>query len=367
MHTWHAVDLLTGKRGPQLQMGQRGRVSRILGEPTDSQNTVLCWDEERGQETPEWRNWTTPGRMMTVLVDPDDRPIWGGVILRRVTDETEWVSIAMSTLEHYLDRRYSGNLSFTNVEQSTIAATLAGAAVANGGVPFTIDAKPSGITRVRKYLDSEDKTVLSLMADLMNVDNGVEFTVDLDWVDPGHTTLGYFLRIAAHIGAQNDLPVRFDHPGPVQRFSVTEDYTRENGANDVLAVSSGEGNARPQSIHWEDSSSLGSGWVRYERRWTPSTSIVSQNVLDDHAIRELRRVRKGLNEISLIADLDTCPRLNADWWLGDDIRATITSLAFPERRTADGVLRPGYERIVRVVGWEMDLDARTLTPSLREY
>jgi hypothetical protein len=68
-----------------------------------------------------------------------------------------------------------------------------------------------------------------------------------------------------------------------------------------------------------------------------------------------------------VANLDTCPRLNADWWLGDDITAALTAPSLPAQRDIDGNWVPGYEKRVRVVGWSIDLDARTLTPNLREY
>lgn len=365
-HTWHAVDLRTGRRGPQLQTQRRGSVSRIIGESTDATIDVLCWNEERAKPVPEWGHWTEPGRMMALLVDDDDRPVFGGVILRQIPNETEWVSLSMATLEHYLDRRYSGALS-TTADQATIAATLVQRTVDATGIPFTIDAPPTGVVRQRAYLDSEDKTTLSLLTDLMNIQNGIEFTVDLEWTDATRTVLKYVVRIATRIGKSLPQPTRFEHPGPVQKFSVSRDYTRENGANDVMATSSGEGDARPQSGHWVDEDKLDAEWVRYERRWTPSTSITDNSTLDEYAQAELNLKRDGLMELSLVADLDTSPRLNVDWWLGDDITAAITAPSLPERRSPDGAVLPGYENTVRVVGWTMNLDERTLTPSLREY
>lgn len=364
-YTWHSIDLKTGKRGPQLQMQQRGTVSRIIGEPTDAQAAVLC--EYKGEPVPEWRYWTEPGRMMALLVDPDDRPIWGGVILRRIPDETVWVPVTMVTLEHYLDRRYSGAQTFANTEQASIAAALVSATVTTTGVPFTIATTATGQLRDRTYLDSEDKTTLSLLTDLMNIQNGIEFTVDLEWTDTTNTVLRYVLRIGSRTGKSLPQPTRFEHPGPVQRFTVPEDYTRENGANDVMAVSSGEGDARPQSQHHVDQAKLDAGWVRYERRFTPSTNITNETTLDAYAVEDLSLKSGGLVQLSLVADLDSCPRLNADWWLGDDITAAITAPAYPARRGANNELLPGYEQTVRVVGWTMDLDARTLTPHLREY
>lgn len=366
-HTWHAVDLRTGRRGPELQMQARGTVSRIIGEATDAQVAVLVWDVERNRAVPDWRDWTTPGRMMAVLVDDDDRPLWGGVILRRIPDASIWVPLTVATLEHYLDRRYSGGTMFSGIDQANIARDLIQMTINSTGVPFIIDTKVTGVTRDRNYLESEDKTTLSILTDLMNIQNGIEFTVDLEWSDTTNTVLNRIVRVSSRIGKSLPQPTRFEYPGPVTSFSVPEDFTRDFGANDVLAVSSGEGDVRPQSAHAIDTAALAGGWVRYERRFTPSTSISDTATLDAYAVAELARTRAGLTQISLVANLDNCPRLNSDWFLGDDITATITAPAYPERVGTDNQQLPGYERTVRVVGWTIDLDARTLTPTVREY
>lgn len=366
--TWHAVDLKTGKRGPQLQMQSRGKVGRILCESTDAQAAVLCWDAEKNQAVPEWRYWTEPGRMLALLVDDDDRPIWGGVILRRIPDETVWVPLAMATLEHYLDRRYlNTTLAYASTEQTTIASGIANRAVVLDGVPFTIDAKPTGVLRDRTYYDSEDKTPLSLLNDLVNIQNGIEFTVDLEWQDSSNTVLKYMLRIGSRIGKALAVPTRFEHPGSVQKFTIPQDYSRENGANDSMAVSSGEGDVRPMSSHYVDTASLGAGWVRYEHRFTPSTSITDVGTLNAYAAEDVALKRAGLTELTMVANLDTCPKINADWWLGDDITAALTAPSLPPWRDPDGVWWPGYEKRVRVVGYDIDLDARELTPKVREY
>lgn len=351
-------------------MQQRGTVSRIIGEATDAQNAVLCWDEEKQKPVPEWNYWTEPGRMLALLVDDNDQPVWGGIILRRIPDETVWVPIAMATLEHYLDRRYlNDSYVFSGQDQSVIATSLVEATLfTNGpGVPFVIDAPNTGVLRDRTYLDADDKTTLSLLTDLMNIQNGIEFTVDLEWTDTTNTVLRYVLRIGPRIGKSLPEPARFEHPGPVQRFTIPQDYTRENGANDVMAVSSGEGDARPQSTHHVDQDKLDAGWVRYERRWTPSTSITDPGTLEAYAAQELYDKKDGLVELTLVADLDTCPKINADWWLGDDITAAITAPSLPATVDVDGAVQPGYEQRVRVVGYTIDLDGRTLTPNLREY
>lgn len=368
-HTWHAVDLVTGERGPQLEMQARGTVSRIIGEATDTQASVLCWDQQNGREMPGWRDWTVPGRKMAVLVDDDDLPVWGGMFLRRIPDETIWVPVTMATLEHYFDRRYIGP-GYILDDEATIAEQMILNTMAADGIPFTIAATATGFSREFASDGAEDKTVMSVLTDIMKFGT-MEFTVDLAWTDINHTTLEFIFRVGPRIGTTeigglppggSPQPVRFEHPGSIISFQVAEDYTKGTGANDVLALSSGEGPARPQSAYAVD---LSGGWVRYERRFTPSTNITSPDVLDAYATARLTSDRTGLTQPTFVANLDTAPKLGTDWHLGDDVTVVITAPAYPEQ-VISAQRFPGYEKTVRIVKWAIDLDARTLTPSARE-
>ena len=367
-HSWHSVEMRTGRRGSEVLLSTRGKVSRILGAVTDAQVDQLVWDARTGTPVPEWRQATRPGHTGLVLVDDDFRPIWFGTVIRRVPDHTEFVALSLSTLEGYLNRRYSGTMTFAQTDQSTIAAALVQATVASTGVPFVIRSTPSGILRDRTYLDNDDKTTLSLLQELMNIEQGIEFTVDLEWTDDTNTVLRFVFTVGPRVGKALPEPVRFEHPGQVVSFSVPEDYSSDNGANDVLAVSTGEAGAidgtRPQSTRMAD---VPANDVRYERRFSPSTSITSAATLNAYARADLVRKKLGLTQLLLTAYLDAPGiQLNADWWLGDNLRAVITSPAYPERVGPNGQLLPGLERTVRAVGWDIDLDSRTITPRLEE-
>ncbi|MGH8965001.1 MAG: hypothetical protein ACRDXB_06690, partial [Actinomycetes bacterium] len=225
----------------------------------------------------------------------------------------------------------------------------------------------SGTKRDRVYHDDEDKTVASILQDLMGVEGGPEWTIDLEWADETHTLLTPTVRVRDRLGAASDLPEAvFELPGPVTAFAYVEDYTGDHGANDVLAVSSGEGDARPTSTHQVAQDLLDAGWAVFEDRFTPSTSITETATLDVHAAAELAAVRDGLHELTLDAHLDTAPRVGEQFRLGDDVTAFLTGPRFPAHTGPDGDQVPGYLRNVRCVGWEIDLDARRLKPRLVE-
>lgn len=357
--SWHSFDLRSGRRGVSVTTQQQGSLSRVIGEPTDA--TLAVSFAFPGADIS-----TTPGQTMLVaLSDESEQILWGGMVLRRTNDPTEWASVSLSTLEHYFERRFASDMLYAGTDQAQIAAGLIGMQAVDG-LDFTIDAPDSGTTLDRLYRDDEDKSVLSALTELLNTDGGVEFTVDLEWTDDTHTQIERIARVRNRLGTSATLTTQWTMPGCVTDFQLIEDYSPEYGANDVMATSSGEGDTRPTSGHMVADDLIDAGWARFEMRYQPATSITSFEQLKAHATARLADARDGLSQLSLVADLDTAPRLNVDWWLGDDITAALTCTRFPEQLGPDGGLIPGYTHRVRVVGWEIDLDARTLTPTIRE-
>lgn len=353
--TWHSFDLRTGARGQQLPAQQPGSFSRILCEASDSQVAVRI--------VPGWDEATLPGRTMLVALDQEEKPVWGGLVFRRVSDAGDWSTCSIATLEAYFDRRFVTDQTYTSTGQTLIAEGLIDS-VATDGVELVVDATASTHSRDRAYFEDEDKTVLSVLQELAGVEGGIEFTVDLDWTDTGHNMLKRTMRVADRIGTATDTPTAvFTMPGSVKDFSYVEDFSSDHGANAVRAVSSGEGDTRPES-RWM--TALQPGWARFERIITPSTSIIDAAVLDAHAHAEVAQTWDGMNELTLEANLQTAPRVGEDWYLGDDVGAALTCPRFPQRMDADGAVVPGYQAVVRAIGWEMDLDADVIKPRLLE-
>jgi hypothetical protein len=111
---------------------------------------------------------------------------------------------------------------------------------------------------------------------------------------------------------------------------------------------------------------LDNGWVRYERRFQPSTSIINKAVLNAHARADLAATQDGVKQLTLEAHLGTAPRFGVDWHLGDDVAAVLTCPRFPEQVGPDGDRVPGYEKVTRAVGVEIDYDSGRVKPTLLE-
>jgi hypothetical protein len=320
-----------------------------------------------GETVVGWEQATLPGRMMAVACDEDDVPVWGGMVLRRRADASKWVALDLATLEAYFDRRYVRDHSYVATAQGAVIEGILTADVIPTGVQFTVDASSAALID-RDYADDEDKTALSVLQELMATEGGPEFTVDLEWSDTDHTVLSRIVRVRDRIGTASNLPVtRFEMPGNVVDFEYVEDYSSDNGANDVMATSSGEGDARPVSAHQVAQDLIDGGWVKFERRFSPSTSITDTDVLDAHARQELALTQDGVAELTLTVDLSNdFPLPWRDFHLGDDVAVALTCPRFPEAVDANGALGPGYTKNVRCVGWEVDLDANQLKPRLLE-
>ncbi|HET6816893.1 MAG TPA: hypothetical protein VFH66_06665 [Mycobacteriales bacterium] len=376
--TWHAFDLKSGRRGPQMTTQQMGAFGRIIGDVTDCNLQIRCYDSERDSgdglptidyATPGWDAGTAPGRALLVALDEDEIPLWGGLVLTRPSDGTEWVEVDLVTLEHYFGRRYVGYLDFfgdsgEGVDQASIAQQLIEPTLPDG-LPFTFDAPLSGTLRQMSYSDDEDKTVLAALQELMALEGGPEFTVDLEWTDDTHTALSYVVRVRNRLGVAPTVPVQFTMPGCVTAFTFTEDYSEENGANDVLATSSGQGEGRPTSAHHVASDAIAGGWPKYELRFQPAASVLDDGLLDAAAEEELALTTYGLQEFTLTSTLADAPRVAVDWRLGDDITVQVTSARFPAYIGPDGDLVAGFVGRGRVVGWDADFDAGTIAPKVR--
>lgn len=362
---WWAVDFKTGQRFGQVQVQSKGKLSKFLSMGTDTTVAVRCSND--GVPLSGWDEATAPGRMLLVAIDAEaSHIVWGGLVRRRTSDGGPWVQCSLDSIERYFNRRYVNTvLSWTDIDVAQIAADGLAPIAADVG-PLEVDAKMTGTT-LSGYYDTDDNLrVGSLLDSLASVAGGIEWTVDLEWTDAAHTQMRYVVRVAPRLGTPGGLAAtQWTMPGAVQSFEYAEDFGEETGANDTLAISSGEGASKPRSTRLEATDLLAS-FARFERRFTPASSITETTTLDQYAEADHAATRLGLTQLKVTANLDAAPRVNLDWWMGDDIDVALTCERFPRILGADGYWEAGYTRRLRTVGWELDLDARTIVPRIRE-
>lgn len=320
----------------------------------ETQTVSLPMDDAPGN----WRQATRKGAVFLVALDEQDangarRPLWGGMVTKRGRKVGDGVRMALITAEGYLDRVYVGDETYTGMAQNTMVKTLVEKYAKTGtlrGLPIRVEIiGGNGVARDRTYQDADDKTLYSVLTDLAGVIGGPEWTIRWEWVDGA--TLGLVLTCGDRVGAPAPAGLnpaaQFSLPGAVTDAALIEGWGDREGANDVMAVSSGTGGARPQSPHQTNALDLR---PRFEYRWSPSTSITIVDTLTGHAQRALAAMKDGSLALTITANREEAPRLGIDWGLGDDVGFDITAPEFPD----------GLTGTARAVGTE--ITDTTITP-----
>ena len=370
--SWVAVEARTGNLIADLPDLECDEVSQTLGryEVASAALPVTLSDAPA-----DWERATRKGSTALILLEDNPLdpahgiPLWGGLITRRRRGSGSTVLLDLITAEGYLDRRFTGDETFAAVDQNTIVETLIDTYIADGvtpGLPIRVEVVGDpGQTRDRTYFDYDDKTIYAILRDLAGVISGPEWTIGWEW-QTGPERLTPVLYVGDRVGSSPLAGLApaatFDMPGCVSSFELLEDYGRDTGANDVMAVSSGEGDLRPQSPRQTDFTD--DLMPAYEYRWTPSTSITEVDTLTAHAEERLPIMANGTTGLSLSASVEAAPRLGVDWFIGDDVGYDVGGLA------ADGVeLAPqfpgGIRGVARCAGWSRTLGVNPMvTPVL---
>lgn len=350
MLSWVSVDALTGSIVADLPgLKPSGALKLTIGRH-ETQTATLPLDGAPS-------NWKTATRKKSVFLvalsdplenEPRGLPLWGGMVTERTTTHGSMVGLSMATAEDYLNDRYVGTVTYTAKGQNEIIADLAARYVIPNGIPLRV-VKLAGANPVRDrtYLDKDDKTVYAAIDELSGVIDGPEWTIGWEWVDD--RKLGLVLTVGARVGSPAPAGLGpaswFELPGNVTSHELVEGYRRGEGANDVMATSSGAGDARPQSprqVH------TGDGRPRIEFRWSPSTSITNTSTLTGHAQRALAGMKGGTVALAVTANIQETVPFN----LGDDVGFNLTCPAWPD----------GIDGTARAIGIEWT--DTTITPVL---
>jgi hypothetical protein len=327
MLSWVSVNANTGSiivDLPTLRLD--GALKRTIGRH-ESQTATLPLDGAPS-------NWKTATREKSVFLvaltdplenEPRGLPVWGGMVTEAQPNEGSELPISMITAEDYLNDRYVRDETFFTWPQNDIVEELVLKYVADDGIPIRVVKLPgANPVRGRTYADKDDKTVYAILEELAGISGGPEWTIEWEWVD--EQKLGLVLYVGERIGSPAPAGLGpaswFYLPGNVSKARLNKGYRRGEGANDVMATSSGSADARPQSSHHI---SPNDGRPKIEFRWSPSTSITDQGTLEGHAARALAGLKDGTRALSITANREETTPFN----LGDDVGFDLTSWAWP--------------------------------------
>lgn len=315
-------------------------------EETTSETVTLPWRNAPSN----WDEATTPYGVAVLLVR-DSTVLWGGIVVKRERDlRNSGLTLTLATVEHYLDSVYVKDHAYSNRDQCEIAGDLVTSTLEGHRFMIDVDVAASGIRRDRTYETSSDKTLLSILHELSNVQNGPE------WCTYWHARDGLYVPVVAiadRIGSVS--PVTTFDESVMTSFKVLEDYTAGYGANMVTADDSVSGEDQLRS---DVMATVQSYRPIVEHVVRPSSSITQKETLNAHAMSALRQLQDGTNTVSMTLSLMAAPIIYDVWMPGDVVAWTV---ADDEGRFA------GFANgRARVVGYDIDFSGVwTITPAMQ--
>lgn len=342
---WLAVSLTSGFVLAEFPDLQATRLSYRFEEVT-SGTVMLPW-----RDTPSnWYEATVPYGTAILLVR-GGTVLWGGIVVKRErTLQGEGLSLTLATVEHYLDSVYVKDHTYSGWGQTWIVNDLVKSTLEDHRFVFDIEVEHSLINRNRTYEESSDKTLLSVLQELSNVQNGPE------WCTSWKSDSGRYvpvLTVADRIGSVTPV-VTFDE-SVMTSFKVLEDYTAGYGANMVVAV----GNATNETQSRSDTMIANQSYRPVvEHVVRPSSSITLKETLNAHASSTLGQLRDGTNTVDMTLSLMAAPVVYEEWKPGDVVAWTIADDSGRFEGFANGE--------ARVVGYDIDFSGVwTITPVLQ--
>lgn len=315
-------------------------------EETTSETMVLPWRNIPSN----WGEATVPYGVAILLVR-GSTVLWGGIVVKRErTLQGSGLSLTLATVEHYLDSVYVKDHVYSNRDQCEIVKDLVSSTLNGHRFMFLVEASPSRIRRDRTYAESSDKTLLSVLQELSNVQNGPEWGTSWRLVDGRYLPV---LTVADRIGSVT--PVTTFDESVMTSFKIVEDYTSGYGANMVWAVGDTTGENQLRSdvmVAVQDYRPAVEHVVR------PSSSIIQKETLNAHASASLRQLRDGTNTLSMTLSLLAAPIVYEEWRPGDIVAWTVSD--------DDGRFAGFDHGEARVVGYDIDFSGVwTVTPVLQ--
>lgn len=315
-------------------------------EETTSETAMLPWRNIPSN----WDEATIPYSVAVLLVR-GSTVLWGGIVVKRErTLQGAGLTLTLATVEHYFDSVHVKDHTYSGWEQTRIASDLVTSTLSDHRFVIDVETASSSVRRDRTYEESSDKTLLSVLQELSNVRDGLE------WCTSWRADNGRYvpvLTIADRIGSV--APVTTLDESVMTSFKVLEDYTTGYGANMVLAVGSdtGEGQLRSDVMVADQSYR-----PVVECVVRPSSSVTQKDTLNAHALSRLGQVKDGTNTVSMTLSLMAAPIVFKEWWPGDTVAWTIAD---------DSGRFNGFDHgEARVVGYDIDFSGVwTITPMLQ--
>lgn len=356
---YYSCDYVTGRLNSRLPLIPNGAITRELtgiGTGTFSLplNDPACPDN--------WQEFTIPMRHI-IVAEMNGKIVWAGPIGARKRDNSDMIDLNCSSVESFFERRYvDWSLGpFVSTDQHLIMLSLVEHAMHTAGLPIVLDDfGASGVKRDRtEYFRFKDQRIFDMMDDLANVSGGPEWTLLTRWAeDPDYRRVEHvFVLNTPYVGNVTDTPEWvFQAPGNITEWEIFEDFSDEHYATTVVAGGEGEGSSRLMSTVSvaQDSTALSFGAPFIEHRY--STQLTTQDSVDAAAVGMLEQIKRGTVTAKIKLRADEYP-LDTGWALGDTCRLKLKGGGYPG----------GYDKLWRIVGWNVDPLSETIEPILNPW
>lgn len=342
MITWTSYDAKTGVPIEELP-GLRitSSISHIIGR--GDQATAVLPITDRLPD--RWRIATDPGRAVIAGVIEqgnrleDSLVLWAGWVSRREYGDSSEITLQLQPAEEWLARNYIGNMTFSQVSETSIVRSLGLNSLASQFHGW-VEEVPSPRLRDRTYTSDQDKTMLSAMQDLMRVIDGPEWATE--WRIDSTGRLCLVGLTASTLGRRTSSPsLLISRP----HWTRSEDYSDGRGATIFTGVATREGDDRVVVSRRADDL-ISQGYLELERRWQPDTGATSAPIISQYVDAAVAAQSLGTITYSLSVHLsDVIP--GRDFGLGDDVAIDLYN---PDLPGADLSLT------MRILGWVADPD-----------
>jgi hypothetical protein len=273
---------------------------------------------------------TIPART-AIYVDRNGSLVWGGIIWSRsYNSATQTLSITAREFESYFERRrITSTISYTNLDQATIAQSLLSLAqgVPSGNIGLIIGNETTGVTLSRTYYNYELKTYFAAIQDLSRALNGFDFNVVVAYDNDGNPTktfkIGY-PRIGTAYGLNDTGIPMFELGSNIVEYDFPEDGSIT--ANSVYALGAGSNEGKLIS-NAQDASKLSSGWPLLEEQANYS-DVTDATYLSSLSNGLVQNVSYPPTTIKVVAPPYLDPVFGS-YQIGDNARIRITDDRFP--------------------------------------
>ena len=292
---------------------------------------------------------TDPARTL-LCVDRDGVIVWGGWNWGRIWDkDSRKLKLTSSQFDTYFLRRIlRANLDYVNVDQFAIADALITYAqgISGGNVGLILGSNgTSGILRERHYVASEGKFIGNLLRELAEVENGFDFSFDVQYDVNGKPAFTFNKFYPQRGATKAGTSVIFEYPGNILSYSWPEDGTeKSNYMYEIGGQPEGtdSGNSGPIVASADDAADRPVYPLLESLRTLSDVSVVS--TLQAYANEDLRLRKKPVTvpEIKVRGDV---PPIYGTFLTGDWCIINITDERFPEK--SDG--SPGLTAYARII------------------